>query len=151
MEYNTASNTYKDMSDADVSVPGFGGTSTVECVSSSSFFCGIDKFQYMKKMVDYFADRGYKRGVDIRAAPYDWRLAPGEYSTIVIGEMKCHNNNIVQSDNDCTSYSSRYMTMVTVQTFNDLKPYNKPKIPVPPFCFCIISTYGVLPYSIIIE
>jgi lysophospholipase-3 len=77
MEYNTASNTYKDIPDADVSVPGFGGTSTVECVSSSSFLCRFyDKFQYMKKMVDYFADRGYKRGVDIRAAPYDWRLAP---------------------------------------------------------------------------
>ena len=29
--------------------------------------------------LDYFLDRGYTAGVDIRIASYDWRLAPGKY------------------------------------------------------------------------
>ena len=37
----------------------------------------IDTIQYFHKTVDYFIDRGYKRGKTIRAAPYDWRLAAG--------------------------------------------------------------------------
>ena len=32
---------------------------------------------YFYELVQYFVDRGYERGKSIRAAPYDWRLAPG--------------------------------------------------------------------------
>jgi hypothetical protein len=28
--------------------------------------------------LEYFLDRGYTAGVDIRIASYDWRLAPGK-------------------------------------------------------------------------
>ena len=61
------------MTSVEMTVPDFGGTSAVECLSE---YCSIAK--YFKEMVDYFVARGYKRGVDIRAAPYDWRLAAGE-------------------------------------------------------------------------
>ena len=30
-------------------------------------------------IVEYFVQRGYKADVNIRAAPYDWRLAAGEH------------------------------------------------------------------------
>ena len=33
--------------------------------------------------LDYFLDRGYTAGVDIRTASYDWRLAPGKINIIV--------------------------------------------------------------------
>ena len=57
-----------------MSVPGFGDTSTVECLDP--MFC--EESSYFKTFVDYFVDKGYQRGVTIRAAPYDWRLAAGE-------------------------------------------------------------------------
>ena len=45
----------------------------MECMSEPC----ISNLKYLKGMVDYFVTKGYKRGVDIRAAPYDWRLAAG--------------------------------------------------------------------------
>ena len=39
---------------------------------------------YLHEAVEYFVDRGYKRGKTIRAAPYDWRLAAGKFLTIVL-------------------------------------------------------------------
>ena len=37
----------------------------------------IPKFPYFNEFVEYFVNREYERGKTIRAAPYDWRLAPG--------------------------------------------------------------------------
>ncbi len=50
-------------------VPDFGGTSAFEF---------INIFPLFYEMVEYFVDRGYKRGKSIRGAPYDWRLAARE-------------------------------------------------------------------------
>ena len=36
-----------------------------------------DKQPYFHSFVEYFTQRGYNRNLDIRAAPYDWRLATG--------------------------------------------------------------------------
>lgn len=58
--------------DITVTVPGFGDTNTVEKLSP-----GLITFSYFEKFVEYFVKRGYERGKNIRAAPYDWRLAPG--------------------------------------------------------------------------
>ena len=55
-----------------VTVPGFGDTNTVEQLSQ-----GLIDIPYLREFVEYFVARGYKRGKNIRAAPYDWRLAPG--------------------------------------------------------------------------
>ena len=60
--------------DITVTVPGFGDTDTVEKLSN---IISSEFFMYFKDLVDYFVARGYKRGKDIRAAPYDWRLGPG--------------------------------------------------------------------------
>ena len=58
--------------DITVTVTGFGDTSTVEKLST-----GVNTVPYFEEFVEYFVERGYKRGKNIRAAPYDWRLAPG--------------------------------------------------------------------------
>lgn len=58
-----------------IKVPGFGNTDTVEDLSAT----GLLNLPYFHQLVDYFVERGYERGKDIRAAPYDWRLAPGKY------------------------------------------------------------------------
>ena len=55
-----------------VTVPGFGDTNTVERLST-----GLIPVPYFKEFVEHFVERGYVRGKNIRAAPYDWRLAPG--------------------------------------------------------------------------
>ena len=56
-------NGYSDAQDVSVSAADFGSTSSVE-PSFSGF-------------VDYFVQRGYTQDKNIRAAPYDWRLATG--------------------------------------------------------------------------
>ena len=64
-----------------MSVPGFGDTSSVECLTVPKSLCRIfSPLAYYDRFVDYFVARGYQRGVDIRAAPYDWRLAAGEWA-----------------------------------------------------------------------
>ena len=79
LQYNQSTNTYHDMEGVNVSVRGFGDTSTIECLEDSRILCDtISLLRYFKNFVDYFVARGYQRGVTIRAAPYDWRLAAGE-------------------------------------------------------------------------
>ena len=56
-----------------VNVPGFGDTYTVADLGQNSI-----RAPYFGPFIRYFVDRGYVRGKSIRAAPYDWRLAPGE-------------------------------------------------------------------------
>ena len=56
-----------------VTVPGFGNTTTVEKLNQN----GLIPIPYFSDFVNHFVERGYERGKDIRAAPYDWRLAPG--------------------------------------------------------------------------
>ena len=75
--YNPKTNSFHDNKKVKIKVPGFGKTSSVEYLNPGL----INTFQYFHKTVDYFVDRGYKRGKTIRAAPYDWRLAAG---------MKCN-------------------------------------------------------------
>ena len=73
LKYDRRSGQYSSsFNKIDITVPGFGDTETVEELSN-----GALKWPYFKDFVEYFVDRGYDRGKDIRAAPYDWRLAPG--------------------------------------------------------------------------
>ena len=78
LEYDRSTDQYSSTSDRiSVSVPGFGDTYTVETLSDPGFITlpAYDKF------VEYFVKRGYQRGKSIRAAPYDWRVGPGNYPT----------------------------------------------------------------------
>jgi lysophospholipase-3 len=76
LAYNADENRYTDKSGVVTTVPGFGETETVECMVNDTAVCATDTaVQYFRVFVDYFVAKGYRRGVDIKAAPYNWRLA----------------------------------------------------------------------------
>ena len=61
MEYDSATNTYRNLSGIEIDVPHFGDDVA---------------FATYQKLVDYLQnEHGYTRK-NVRLAPYDWRLAP---------------------------------------------------------------------------
>lgn len=64
----SSSGGYRDAEDVTLAAANFGSTSSVETLDLEN----TDRYFY--QFVDYFAQRGYTRDVNIRAAPYDNRL-----------------------------------------------------------------------------
>ncbi len=62
-------------------VPGFGDTPEIEHLDSSSWFPIV---KYYKPMVDFLVKHGYERGLNLRGAPYDFRVAPGNKELTII-------------------------------------------------------------------
>ena len=55
LQYNSSTNTYSDREGVTVSVPGFGDTSTVECLTFPKSLCAIfPPLAYYNRFVDYF-------------------------------------------------------------------------------------------------
>lgn len=71
LDYN--SGRYSDSTGVTITAADFGDISSVEILDLEN------KQPYFKDFVEYFVERGYVKNVNIRAAPYDWRLAPGYY------------------------------------------------------------------------
>ena len=67
-------NGYSDTPGVTVTAADFGNTSSVEYLDLTN------SIPYFVFFVDYFVQRGYTRDVNIRAAPYDWRLGAGTYN-----------------------------------------------------------------------
>ncbi|KAM9067127.1 lysosomal phospholipase A and acyltransferase isoform 1-T1 [Sarcophilus harrisii] len=72
--YNRTTRTTHSPDGVDVRIPGFGDTFSVEYLDPSKVAVGA----YFSTLVESLASWGYKRGHDVRAAPYDWRRAPNE-------------------------------------------------------------------------
>ena len=72
MQYDSQTNTYSNYPGIEVRVPGFRLTDTVEYLDDAKLV------GYFNKFVKYFVGKGYVKNKTIRAAPYDWRLAPGK-------------------------------------------------------------------------
>ena len=72
---NYSSTGYRDAEGVTVTAANFGNTSSVETLDLE------DSDQYFFQFVDYFAQRGYTRDVNIRAAPYDYRLGASKLAT----------------------------------------------------------------------
>ena len=51
-------------------VPGFGDTTTLETLDASGLI------KYMKPLVERLTAIGYRKGKDLRGAPYDFRHSP---------------------------------------------------------------------------
>ena len=84
MQLDTATGRIVNNPNVDIRVPDFGGTSSVETLGKL--------IPYLREMVEYFVDRGYQRGKDIRAAPYDWRLAAGDaFREIITASVLLHS------------------------------------------------------------
>ena len=60
-----------------VTAPNFGSTSSVETLDLN------DTDLYFFEFVEYFAQRGYTRDVNIRAAPYDYRLGSSKLKFVI--------------------------------------------------------------------
>ena len=75
--YNRETRTSSNVAGVETRVPGWGGTDSVEYLdpSWSAWLLG-DVGNYLHHLVKYFVALGYRRGDTIRAAPYDFRLAP---------------------------------------------------------------------------
>ena len=75
--YNRDTRTSSNVPGVVTRVPGWGQTDSVEYLdpSWSAWLLG-DVGNYMHTLVQYFVQLGYRRGDTIRAAPYDFRLAP---------------------------------------------------------------------------
>ena len=68
-------NEYSDAMDVIITVANFANTSSVEFLD-----LGTSEPQFFG-LVEYFVQRGYSRDVNIRAAPYDYRLSTGIWRT----------------------------------------------------------------------
>ncbi|XP_040185157.1 phosphatidylcholine-sterol acyltransferase [Rana temporaria] len=68
--YNKTTRTASNAPGVDVLIPGFGKTFSVEYLDKSKLA------GYLHTLVQNLVNNGYVRDETVRAAPYDWRLAP---------------------------------------------------------------------------
>merc|ERR1719347_878443 len=75
--YNKTTRTSSNVEGVFTRVPGWGDTSSMEYLdpSWSAWVLG-DAGNYLHDMVEFLVSRGYKRGSNLRGAPYDFRFAP---------------------------------------------------------------------------
>ncbi|KRX73611.1 Group XV phospholipase A2 [Trichinella sp. T6] len=75
LEYDEITGKTSNSPGVDIRVPGWGNTTTVEFIDPS----GVGYGDYFSKLINKLVTWGYTRGVDVRAAPYDFRKAPKTY------------------------------------------------------------------------
>ena len=74
LEYNSATNTYRNLSGIEISVPNFGDDVA---------------FHTYQKFIDYLQNEHGYTSRNVRLAPYDWRLAPRKTVIIIIIIIVC--------------------------------------------------------------
>lgn len=47
----------------------------------------LEPASYFHDIIEHFDKKGYVRGETIRAAPFDWRFAAGEWNILNLGSM----------------------------------------------------------------
>ena len=72
--YNQTTRRTSNKQGVSLSVHEFGNTTCVESLDGDP----NTPAQVFTAIVDALVRRGYTRGVDVRGAPYDWRIAPNE-------------------------------------------------------------------------
>ncbi|KFM72700.1 Group XV phospholipase A2, partial [Stegodyphus mimosarum] len=80
--YNNETRTTSNSPGVDIRIPDFGNTSAVEWLDPTTAAAMISRLTYstyFADIIDMLVREGYRRGVDVRGAPYDHRKAPNEY------------------------------------------------------------------------
>ena len=72
--YDPKTRTTRNNDGVDIRVPGFGNSSTVEYLDPSLSSYSV----YFNKVAAALVGDGYRRGVDLHGAPYDFRKAASE-------------------------------------------------------------------------
>eukprot|EP01116_Phalansterium_solitarium_P004608 TRINITY_DN1564_c0_g1_i3.p1 TRINITY_DN1564_c0_g1~~TRINITY_DN1564_c0_g1_i3.p1 ORF type:complete len:217 (-),score=42.32 TRINITY_DN1564_c0_g1_i3:124-717(-) len=72
--YNASSGVYSSFPGVQVRVPDYGNTSAVEYLTPP------DKEPLYHNLINMLVSLGYERGVNLRAAPYDWRLGANAFN-----------------------------------------------------------------------
>ena len=73
MIYDNVTKTYSNVPGVQMRVPYFGNTTGIEYLDPATTYVA----EYFGSFVHALVDTGYERGTSIRAAPYDFRSAPG--------------------------------------------------------------------------
>ena len=74
--YNNDSASLKNSPGVETRIPNFGSTVAFEYLDDST----INFVKYFSPLVDFLVESlGYKRGLDLFGAPYDWRLSPRQH------------------------------------------------------------------------
>ena len=72
LQYDSSTNTYHNESRVEIIVPNFGD------VDSVTYVGGHPQYPYFYKMVNYLRNEHGYTDLNLKAAPYDWRLAPSK-------------------------------------------------------------------------
>ena len=72
LHYNSTTDTYADTKGVDIRVLDFGNTTGIETLDPN-----LKSANYFNVFIDFLVMKGYTRGIDLLAAPFDWRLGPG--------------------------------------------------------------------------
>eukprot|EP01116_Phalansterium_solitarium_P004607 TRINITY_DN1564_c0_g1_i2.p1 TRINITY_DN1564_c0_g1~~TRINITY_DN1564_c0_g1_i2.p1 ORF type:complete len:405 (-),score=131.04 TRINITY_DN1564_c0_g1_i2:364-1578(-) len=93
MFYNETSGVYDNFPGVEVRVPDYGNTTAVEYLTPP------DKTPLYHDLINMLVSLGYERGVNLRAAPYDWRLGANGFNAsfaqlqALVEETYAINNN----------------------------------------------------------
>ncbi|GIX81725.1 phospholipase A2 group XV [Caerostris extrusa] len=72
--YDNTTRTTSNAPGVSIRVPGFGNTSSVDWLDPSQ----ISPSAYFINIIQMLVTEGYRRGIDVRGAPYDFRKGPNE-------------------------------------------------------------------------
>jgi len=75
LKYNNETRSTSDSIGVETRIPGFGNTSTVEWLDPSQRSFSV----YFATIVSHLLPLGYKRGINLHGAPYDFRRAANEH------------------------------------------------------------------------
>lgn len=75
LKYDPETRTTRNNDGVETRIPGFGNTWSVERIGSKHDTMIGNARNYFISIVEALVDLGYKRGVDIHGAPYDFRKA----------------------------------------------------------------------------
>ncbi|CAF1431680.1 unnamed protein product [Rotaria sordida] len=80
LTYNSTTKKTSNLDGIDIKIPGFGETSTIEYFDSS----GYSFSSYFASIIRSLVTLGYKRGLNLRGAPYDFRRGLDEQDNFLI-------------------------------------------------------------------